>query len=431
MRFPRKVRQNEVLARARWATAAFFFVNGAVTANLLPRLPEVKATYHLTDDIYGLTVAALPVGAILAGLTAGWFTRRFGAVWVAIAGTALTALSLLAASLMPVAVLFGICLALAGAADAITDVAQNSHGLEVQRRYGRSIINGFHAVWSIGAVCGGLMAAVAVAWQVPLHWHLLVSGILAVALVLAVRGDCLPTGRAAGEWAEDDHSSAEQPNANPSAASDAKGGAQLETHPLPTRARSITYLVLLALVLIATSGAMVEDMANSWATLYLGRDLGAATSLAAVGFPLIAGSQFVGRMLGDTMVNRWGYRRVARAGAALIILGVGAAVTFTTVPVTLLGFAAAGFGSATLVPAAMHAADGLANLRPGAGLTIVSWLMRLGFLLTPPAVGAIATATSLRWGLAVVAGGGVVTFLLAQVLPGLTPARDVLGSNHD
>ncbi|RZI94415.1 MAG: phenylalanine--tRNA ligase subunit beta, partial [Microbacterium sp.] len=31
----------------------------------------------------------------------------------------------------------------------ITDVAQNSHGLRVQRRYGRSIINSFHAIWSI------------------------------------------------------------------------------------------------------------------------------------------------------------------------------------------------------------------------------------------------------------------------------------------
>ena len=42
-----------------------------------------------------------------------------------------------------------------GACDALVDVAQNTHGLRVQRVYGRSIINSLHAVWSAGAVLGG------------------------------------------------------------------------------------------------------------------------------------------------------------------------------------------------------------------------------------------------------------------------------------
>ena len=48
-----------------------------------------------------------------------------------------------------------------GEHDAITDVAQNSHGLRVQRLYGRSILNSFHAVWSSGAVLGGLLGGAA------------------------------------------------------------------------------------------------------------------------------------------------------------------------------------------------------------------------------------------------------------------------------
>ena len=41
---------------------------------------------------------------------------------------------------------------------------------------------------------------------------------------------------------------------------------------------------------------------------------------------------------------------------------MGAALAFPSVPGTIAGFAAAGFGVATLVPAAMHGADQLPGL---------------------------------------------------------------------
>ena len=85
---------------------------------------------------------------------------------------------------------------------------------------------------------------------------------------------------------------------------------------------------------------------------------------------------------------------------------MGAALAFPSVPGTIAGFAAAGFGVATLVPAAMHGADQLPGLRPGTGLTAVTWLMRVGFFGAPLLVGLIADATSLRVGLLVGAGRG-------------------------
>ncbi|WP_308252836.1 hypothetical protein [Pseudonocardia sp. ICBG601] len=91
---------------------------------------------------------------------------------------------------------------------------------------------------------------------------------------------------------------------------------------------------------------------------------------------------------------------------------------FPTVPGTVAGFGLAGFGVATLVPAAMTAADHLPGLAPGTGLTIVTWLMRVGFLVSPPVVGLVADATSLRVGLLVVPLAGLVVVLLAGVLAG-------------
>ena len=96
---------------------------------------------------------------------------------------------------------------------------------------------------------------------------------------------------------------------------------------------------------------------------------------------------------------------------------MGLAVAFPSVPGTIAGFAAAGFGVATLVPAAMHGADQLPGLRPGTGLTVVTWLMRVGFFGAPLLVGLVADAAGLRAGLLAVPVAGVVAALLAGVLP--------------
>lgn len=387
--------------RARAAVAAMFLTNGALFANLVPRYPEIKVALDLDNTVYGVAVAAYPAGAIVAGLGAGFVVRRLGSAQAAVVGTILTGLGVLAAGLAPSFGLLVLALLLGGAMDAVTDVAQNAHGLRVQRRYGRSIINGFHAVWSVGAVLGGSMAAAAIALGLPLGVHLGISTtVFAIVALVALRF------RLPGRDGDADDGAA--------------AGATPEGGLRGAALRPRTVLIITALVLIAVGGALVEDAGSSWATLYLSGSLGAPAALAATGFVALVGAQFVGRMLGDRMVDRFGQRMVARGGGVIIALGMGLALAFPTVPGTIAGFAAAGLGSATLVPAAMHEADELPGLRPGTGLTIVSWLMRLGFLASPPLVGMVADAVGLRYGLLVVPVAGLLVVLLAGVLQART-----------
>jgi MFS family permease len=388
--------------RARAAVATLFLTNGALFANLVPRYPEIKADLGIGNATYGLAVAAFPAGAIAAGLAAGFLVRRFGSARVAVAGTVLTSVGVLVAGLAPSLALLVVAMLVGGAMDACTDVAQNAHGLRVQRRYGRSILNSFHAVWSIGAVLGGSMAAAAIALDVPRGVHLGVTGVLFSVVALVALRFCLP----GLDGATDDGA------ASPAAA---------EGAPRPGRGR--TALVLAALVLVAFAGALVEDAGSTWAAVYLSGSLGAASAVAAAGFVALVGAQFVGRMLGDRFVDRFGQRAVARAGGLLVAVGTGLALAFPTVAGTIAGFACAGFGVATLVPAAMHEADELPGLRAGTGLTVVSWLMRLGFLLSPPVVGLVADATSLRVGLLVLPLAGVGVVVAAGVLSGRRAPR--------
>jgi len=388
--------------RARIAVSALFLTNGALFANILPRYPEIKSALALDNVGYGLAIAAFPAGAIAAGLLAAVLIRRFGSARIAVIGTVATGIGLLAAALAPSGILFALALLLGGASDAITDVAQNAHGLRVQRRFGRSIINSFHAIWSIGAVIGGGMAAAAIALQLPLGVHLGISTAVFAAVAITALGFCLP-GR-------DDEEDAEA-TADPA-----------ELHAAVRR--GITprvVLTVIALTLIAMAGAIAEDAGNSWATLYLSESLGAAAAVAPLGFIALVGAQFIGRMLGDGMTDRFGQRAVARVGGLIATGGMTLALLYPSVPGTIAGFAAVGFGIATLIPAAMHAADELPGLRAGVGLTIVSWLLRLGFLLSPPFVGFIAENESLRAGLIVAPAAAFVAVLLAGVLEGRKP----------
>jgi len=399
--------------RARIAVGVLFFTNGALISNLLPRYPEIKDDLGLTNTAFGAAVAAYPLGALLLGLTAGMLIRRYRSSRVAIAATIITAIGLLLVGVAPGWIVLALALFLAGAMDSITDVAQNSHGLRVQRLYKRSIINSFHAIWSIGAVIGGVMGAAAAALGVPLLLHLTISAILfSVAALASYRWllegpEQTPDGTPAvaeplaGSIAEPIAASA----ASPSPATTVKpGGAAWR------------YATLLALVVIAAGGAIVEDAGSSWSAIYLSDSLGASAFVAGLGFISLQGMQFVGRLLGDRMVDRFGQRAIARLGGALVLVGMGAALAFPSIPGTIVGFGLAGFGVATLIPGAMQAADELPGFKPGAGLTIVGWLLRLGFLLSPPIVGAIADASSLRFGLILVPVAGLLVLIFARVL---------------
>ncbi len=383
--------------RARAGVALVFATNGLVFANVLPRYPEIKDALSLTNAWFGLAVAAFPLGALVAGLTAGTLVARFRSSRVATFGMAAIGFGILVIAFAPNGPLLAAAMFLAGASDAIVDVAQNAHGLRVQRRYGRSILNSFHAAWSVGAVLGGLMGAAAAGLAVPLALHLGVSSLLSAAVAIGVY-PLLLTGP------EDAERSREESDASRSR----RPWTGLAPHVL---------VLLLAFGVIANSGTLVEDAGQTWAAIYLQGSLGAAAATAGLGFVALQGLQFVGRLTGDRMVDRFGQRAVARTGGVLVAGGMGLALAFPSIPGTIAGFGVAGLGVATLVPAAMAAADAVPGLAPGTGLTIVTWLMRIGFLVSPPVVGLIADATSLRAGLLVVPLCGVVVLGLAGVLP--------------
>lgn len=384
------------LQQARVAVAAVFLTNGALFANMVPRYPEIKRSLGLSNAALGSALAAFPLGALLAGLLAATVIRRWGSARVATGGVTMLALAIALVAVAGSWLVLAAVLFVAGAVDAIIDVAQNAHGLRVQRLYRRSIVNSFHGVWSIGAVLGGLMGAAAVGLDVSLTVHLTTSAVLFSAVAL-VAYRFLLSGPDEGDGAAD----AVLPEA----------GRGLRSPAL----RAVAPLIL-TLGVLAACGAVVEDAGSSWGSLYLTTNLSASIATGALAFVALQTAMTVGRLTGDRVVDRFGQRRVVRAGGALTATGMGLALAIPTIGTALAGFALAGLGVATLVPAVMHTANEVPGIPIGVGLTIVSWMLRIGFLLSPPLVGLIADWSSLRVGLLSVVVAGAVTVALGGVL---------------
>jgi fucose permease len=381
------------LRTARAAVAACFFTNAVLYAALVPRLPEVRDRLDLGNASLGAALAALPLGALLAALSSAALIRRFGSGQVAPVGLVALAAAVWCAAVAPSWALLAGALLVAGAVDAVVDVAQNASGLRVQRLYGRSILNGFHGVWSIGAVTGGLLGSAAAGLGVPLGVHLGGTAVVFAGVALVAGRGMLP--------GPDDGGPEEAP-----------GAAARAGEPAP---RGVV-LGMAALGVLAACGAFVEDAGSSWSALYLRTELGAGAGTAGLGFVALSAAMTVGRLTGDRVVDRFGQRRVARSGGLLTAAGMGLALALPSIPLTVVGFALAGLGVATLVPAVYAAADALPGLRPGTGLTVVNWLLRIGFLVSAPLIGVLADAVDLRAALLTVVVAGAVTLLLGRVL---------------
>jgi fucose permease len=107
---------------------------------------------------------------------------------------------------------------------------------------------------------------------------------------------------------------------------------------------------------------------------------------------------------------------VVRAGGALTALAVGAGLAIGEPIAVIIGFSVAGFGTASLFPVVFHAAGEVPGVSTGHGVAAVAWMARVGFLVTPPIIGVVGDAISLRAGLVLVPVAGALIALLAGVL---------------
>ena len=378
--------QAELLARARWAARVQFGVLGVLMGAWGAHIPSVKSYHALSDGTLAAVLLAAALGAVSSLFLAGRVVGRLGprrtlVLAAMVAGVLFGSLLELPglAALLPAVLVLGACMSL-------FDVAINTEGSMLERLGGRPVMSQLHGMFSVGGMAGaGVVSALLTAGASPRAqlWGLGL-GVALVAL-LAARG-MRPL---------EDH---EDP---------ASGHAHFAWPRGP----------LLVIGLLILAGMTAEGVMYDWCVLYLQQELGQPQAQAALGYAAFSGAMAVSRFGGDALRARF---------AETVLLGWGAGLAATAMAVVLLsghpvvalvGFALAGAGLAPVAPILFSAATRVPGVSPAAAIASVTSVGYSGFMLGPPLIGAIATASSLTWALAVVVLAAALLALGARRVP--------------
>jgi MFS family permease len=370
------------LHRARLGALSTFALAGALCAVWTVRLPALQHKLSLSDAQLGLEVLGWGVGALISMLMAGRVIGRRGsrrvlraalpgtAICIALVGLAPSYALLIAAGLA-----FGLCFGL-------VDVAMNTQASTVERRYGRPLMGGMHAGWSLGAVTGGLVGAATALLGLGFTGAMCLIAVLSLPAVLAVGPLYLNETR------------------NASAAAPESVSAAAAGRP---RAARLPLLVTLFGALVCCS-YFAEGSVADWSGVYLRNSLGSTEFVAALGYPMFEACMFIGRLCADRLTLRLGARRLLTLAG---IAAVGAFIVVVSAPmpvVALVGFACVGLGVCAVTPLAMSLAGAAGGAQTERAIVRASTMGYTGLLIGPVSIGFISAATSMRVGYAVVVG---------------------------
>lgn len=385
--------------RALVAVAGQFFVNGAMTASFIARAPQIRDQIGVSVDEFGLllTIAASVglVGSAVAGRTIhAATTRRVLQVGAVVMAVSLPVIGAATSPAVWLAAMFAYWFV-----DVMVDIAMNLQGSWISARRHAPVMHRLHGLWSLGTLAGGLGAVAAnAAGLTPLAHLAIVAAATAAALVLITRNLLIDDLEGHGD---------DTPAAPP---------------PDGTR-RTLSAPVVL-LVLAGMFAVIAEATVGDWATFRLTDDLGAAAAVGSAAFAAYTFGMTSMRFGGDWLQVRLGRRGLRRVSIGLAGLGITAASLVDHPIASITGFAVAGVGVATFMPALYDDAARLPGRR-GAGLGAMTAGMRVAFIGTPVAVGTLA-GTSLSVGDAI----ALMTLPALLGLAGISERNDRLAQRR-
>lgn len=366
--------------RALAAVAAQFFVNGALPASFIPRLPEIRDQVDISIAGIGLLISIAGVAGLLGSAVVGPAVARFGTRRVMLSAGVVISISLGVIGLARVPAVLLLGLTGMAAFDVLVDVPMNMQASWISARRHTPVMNRLHGLWSLGTLVGGLSAASIAAVGVSLTAHLIAAGTVLLSVLWFVGSNLLRT--------DEIH----------------RGSAEFGTGPR----RIPPVLILFALA--GLFGLALEYTASDWAAFRLVDDFGASPGFAGLGYIATTGGMTAGRLAGDWASVRLGTYRLLLTAVALSGAGLAIATLTPNRYTTLLGYLIAGLGTATLLPRLYDDAARLPGL-PGAGLGALTAGIRLGTLAIPVAVGTLAAShLSVGSAIAIVTLPSVVAF---------------------
>ncbi|MBV4496460.1 MFS transporter [Pseudomonas sp. SWRI12] len=342
------------------STRIAYLIAGIGIAAWAPLVPYAKVRANLDEGTLGLLLLCLGVGSILAMPISGALATRFGCRRVLSGGTILICLALPLLATMTSLPWLVAALFLFGAGLGTVDSTVNLQAVIVERASGKTMMSGFHGMFSLGGIIGaaGVSALLGLGLS-PLGATLVVNGVLLVALFKAAP-HLLPYG------------------------SESSGPAFAIPHGV------VLFIGILCFIVFLAEGAVLD-----WSAVFLTTERAVDTAYAGLGYAAFALTMTVGRLTGDAVVHRLGAKRVIIYGGSIAAAGFLLATLAPMWQAALLGYALVGAGCSNIVPV-LYTAVGKQTLMPEAiAVPAITTIGYAGILAGPALIGFVAHGSSL------------------------------------
>lgn len=350
--------------RWRFAIFALFTGNGLVIGTWATRTPAVAEALALGLAQMGVLITTIFIGAMLGLLGSSHLLQLLGERRTAVAAQLVGMLAFGGFGVVAVttgsALLGAPLLVLYGVGIATTNIVINLEAAGSDRATGRTFMPVFHAAFSVGAMVGAGLGAVASATHlsVAIHYPLLAAGVLLITIVM-VRW--LPELR-------------EPQTAGPSFAERMRVWLEPRT-------------LLIGFIVLAAS--FTEGSANNWLTLAMVTGRGWQPGAAAATVAVFAAAMIAGRLGGGWFVDRVGRVAALRTAFALAAAGALAVALIDAEVVIFAAVVLWGLGASLGYPLGMSAAADDPRNAP-ARVAAVATVATISGLVGPMLIGLLA-----------------------------------------
>jgi predicted MFS family arabinose efflux permease len=342
------------------STRGVFFVVGFASAAWAALVPFAKARAGIDAGALGLLLLCLGVGSIVAMPPAGALAARFGCRCIIMASGVLLCVTLPLLAALSDPLLLAAALFAFGAGLGTADVTMNLQAIIVERASGRSMMSGFHGLFSLGGIIGAAS----------------MTGLLGAGVSTFAATSCVAAGMLAAL-------AATAPHLLPYAG---RGEGPIFAFP-----RGVVLLLgALCFVAFLAEGAMLD-----WGAVFLTAVRGMKADYGGLGYAAFSLTMTIGRLTGDRAV-RW------RGGASVVTFGgLCAAVGFalaTLVPDwqrALFGYALVGVGCSNIVPVLYTGVGRQADMPEHIAVPAITTFGYAGILAGPAAIGLVAHLANL------------------------------------
>lgn len=358
--------------RIRIAVFTLFIAQGLCFAGWASRLPDIKNDFEIESFLhYGLLMFLLPIGKFIAIPLVGFLLPRLGSKKTVLISILGYVASFLSVSIAPGIYGLGVTLFLFGVSWNMTDISLNTQAIEVERIYGKPIIAGFHASWSLAACIGALIGYGMINLNISIFYHFLFISVIS-GILIAFNYNYLQEKK-------------EYPAEKPTPSNNNPKKLRL---PEP---------LLIQLGIIWLLALIVENTMFEWSDVYFQSVIKAPKSLQ-VGFLVFMIMMFSGRLLTNIAYRFLSKKRILQVAGLLIFLGFTTSSLFIgysdqmvgKVIINSVGFMMIGLGISCVVPTLYSIVGDRAKTPVGTALTIMSGISFIGPLTAPLLVGSIS-----------------------------------------